>query len=665
MSELTHLEIQEIYDLNNIPVLCIDEKGIIIFSNRAATTLLAADIGGLSGRPVLSFFYGEDSGQAFQQIFAGIPVINSEVLLQTNTGGECWALLSCHIIQDTDGLRLTYLFFQDITALKKQASLTAQRNSQMEQQLYESREHQARLAAIVSTSDDAIVSKNLEGIITSWNVAAEMMFGYSEREALGRHISLIIPADRLAEEDHIIENIKQGRQIDHFETVRMHKGGRLIPVSLSISPMIDESGVIMGASKIARDISRQKEYEKNLQRYTNHVETLNTIGRLVSESLEVGEILQRVIDASTKIIGASFGFFIYNRPDKFQGQALQAKCSGISEMLFDKLRSGPELLLITGNITFAEIIRSENITNDAYYRQNDWLRFTFMDELQTVSCLIVPVISASGTVIGRLIYGHREECFFSEAHEKLIVGIATLSSTALENANLYEEIRSLNIKKDEFIGLASHELKTPITSLKGFLQLISMRMLEGDVNRSAIDRALSQANKLSALVGDMLDASKIQTGQLPLIQSPFDLVGMIKDTVEQIQYTSSSHHIAFFSEKTIHRIIGDKRRLEQVIINLVNNAIKYSPEADLVKLFLKEEPGYAVLRVQDFGIGIPEDQRERIFSRFYRASGIDTNISGLGIGLYIAKEIVDKHYGTLSVESELGQGSTFTVKLPV
>ncbi len=665
MSQLTHPEIQDIYNLNNIPVLSIDAEGIVIFSNRAAASFLVGDNGTLLGRLIASFFRGEEAAQAFQDIFAEVSVANRELPLQTDTCGECWILLSSRMIEDIHGLRLIYIFFQDITTLKKQATSIAQRNSEIEQRLVESRERQARLAAIVSMSDDAIVSKDLKGIITSWNIAAEMMFGYSEEEVVGKHISLIIPADRLAEEDHIIENIQQGRRIDHFETVRMHKSGRLIPVSLSISPMIDESGTIIGASKIARDISKQKEFEKKLQRYTNHVETLNTIGKLVSESLEVREILQRVIDASAKIIGAAFGLFIYNRPDKFHNQQLQVKCFGISDIFLSKFRSWPDPLLCISNVTCADVVRSENVTTDSLFRLGDWAHFPFIDDLHMVSCLIVPVISSSGNVIGRLIYGHPEERFFNEEQEKLIVGIATLSSTALENASLYEEIRSLNIKKDEFIGLASHELKTPITSLKGFLQFISMRMEDGDINKPAIDRALSQANKLSTLVGDMLDASKIQTGQLPLRQLPFDLAGMIKDTIEEIQYTTSSHHIAFFSDKMPHEVMGDKQRLEQVIINLINNAIKYSPGADLVKVFLSEEPGYAVLCVQDFGIGIPQNQQERIFSRFYRADGIDTNISGLGIGLYIAKEIVYKHQGSIFVESELGCGAKFIVKLPV
>jgi PAS domain S-box-containing protein len=534
-----------------------------------------------------------------------------------------------------------------------------------EEQLKESAERQARLAAIVSTSDDTIVSKTLQGMITSWNAAAERMFGYTEQEVLGKHISLIIPPDRLHEEDLIISRISTGGKIDHFETVRLAKDGREVPISLSISPIMDAAGQIIGASKIARDISRQKEYEDKFQRYTRNVEILNTVGKLVTESLDIEAILQRVTDASTQVTGAAFGAFFYNRLDERGESYMLFTLSGAPREAFEKFGMPRNTAIFNPTFSGEEIVRSADITKDPRYGHNRPHHGMPKGHLPVVSYLAVPVISKSGSVIGGLFYGHPEPDRFTEEHEKLVSGIANQASVALDNAKLYEEVQNLNAKKDEFIGLASHELKTPITSLSGFLQIIGKRMPEADANKPFVDKALKQTERLSALIGDLLDVTKIESGQLPLTYSTFDLVGLVRDLIEQLQFTTRTHHIAFHSEATELVISADRQRLEQVIINLLSNAIKYSPRADLVKVSVTGDSERATIQVQDFGMGIALEQQGRIFSRFYRVEGVEDHISGLGIGLYISKEIVNRHKGQLTVESETGKGSVFTIELPV
>lgn len=534
-----------------------------------------------------------------------------------------------------------------------------------EERLRESRERQARLAAIVSTSDDTIVSKTLEGIITSWNNAAQRMFGYTEEEVLGKHISLIIPPDRLNEEELIISKIRSGGRIDHFETIRVGKDGQKIPISLSVSPVMDDRGQVIGASKIGRDISRQKEFEEKLLHSARNMETLNTVGKLVSESLDIEAILQKVTDSTTQITGAAFGAFFYNCLDDQGESYMLFTLSGAPREAFEKFGMPRNTAVFNPTFSGEEIVRSADITKDPRYGHNYPHRGMPKGHLPVVSYLAVPVISKSGAVIGGLFYGHPETDRFTQEHETLVANIANQASVALDNAKLYEEIRKLNAKKDEFIALASHELKTPITSLRAFLQVASRRMAEEDINRPFVDKALNQIGKLSALVTDLLDVTKIESGQLPLSYTPLDLVTLIRDLIEQIQFTSHSHHISFDSEKATFIISADRQRLEQVIINLLNNAIKYSPGAELVKVSLSGNKEHVVVRIQDFGMGIAPEQQERIFTRFYRVQGKDNNISGLGIGLYISKEIINRHKGELTVESQIGKGSVFVIKIPV
>lgn len=352
------------------------------------------------------------------------------------------------------------------------------------------------LAAIIESSEDAIISKTLQGNITSWNKSAEKLFGYTEAEAIGRHISLIIPTDRLAEEEVIINKIKSGERIDHFETIRVTRSGSEIFISLTVSPIKNNKGQIVGASKIARDVTRQKLAEEKLQKYA-------------------------------------------------------------------------------------------------------------------------------------------------------------------------EEIKVLNAKKDEFIGLASHELKTPITSINGYLQIIDRNLSSDDRNKAFIAKALLQVNKLNSLISDLLDVSKIQTGKLPFTYSNFDLCEVLTEVAEMLQHIYTSHKIELHFDRCPILLKADQQRIEQVVINLVTNAIKYSPGGERVIIVATVTDNKAIVCVQDFGIGIASEQQKRIFSRFYRVENMSIPISGLGIGLYISHEIISRHKGQIRVESDLNKGSIFYFELPL
>jgi PAS domain S-box-containing protein len=354
---------------------------------------------------------------------------------------------------------------------------------------------QAQLAAIVSSSDDPIVSKTLEGIITSWNNAAERMFGYKADEAIGQHISLLIPEELLKEEDYIIGQIRQGKRIHHFETTRVTKEGRQIPLSLTVSPIIDEAGHIIGASKIARDITAQKEAKETADR-------------------------------------------------------------------------------------------------------------------------------------------------------------------------LYEQIKQLNDKKDEFIGLASHELKTPLTSIKGYLQILSRMHADPNTARF-LDKTLQQLNKLTGLVNDLLDVTKIEAGKLQFQMEPFDLKPLIEDAVELIQHSTAKYVITVKAEVQECRVTGDSQRIEQVLINLLTNAIKYSPGTSDVAVLLSCNEQEATVSVRDQGVGIAPEKLAHIFDRFYRVDDASPNVSGLGIGLYLSHEIIERHQGRLWAVSEPGHGSTFSFTIPL
>ena len=570
------------------------------------------------------------------------------------------------IVELPDGRRLNILpnpvlLFDDegnVTgAIDTLIDVTAQR-------LGESKE--AMLAAIITSSDDAIISKTLDGTITTWNEAAENMYGFTSGEAIGQHISLIIPEDRLNEETVIIDKIRHGERIEHFETIRKTKAGAEIPVSLTISPMKNSAGTIVGASKIARDITRIKDADNRLRLYADKREILNEFSKKVSESLDIETILQTVTDATTQLTEAAFGAFFYNKVDEHGESYTLYTLSGAPREAFERFGMPRNTAVFNATFSGEGIVRVDDITKDPRYGHNPPHHGQPEGHLPVVSYMAIPVKAKDGSVIGGLFYGHPEPGIFTEEHQQLLESVVLQATTALENAKMYDEIKRLNTKKDEFIGLASHELRTPVTSLKGYLQIFERALADDDRNKTYITKAVRQVNKLSALIGDLLDVSKIETGRLALSLSEFNLKQLLQDEIELMQYSSRSHRLNFSSNEADELIIkADKQRIEQVIVNLISNAIKYSPHTDSINITLLKKGNMARVEVQDFGMGIAAEQQSRIFSRFYRVDELAAHISGLGIGLYISKEIITRHQGQLNVVSEPGKGSTFWFEIPL
>ena len=483
-------------------------------------------------------------------------------------------------------------------------------------QQYSSDIKQAILASIVDSSDDAIISKGLDGVITSWNKGAEKIFGYAEWEIIGKHISTIIPESRRGEEEIIINKIKAGEKLDHFETRRLRKDGTELILSLTISPIKNHRGEIIGCSKIARNITEQRILEHKQ----------GTLAAIVDSSDDaiISKNLDGIITSWNKGAERIFG---YNESEAI-GQPIT--------MLI------PEALLDEEKVIIGKIRKGERVNHFKTTRITKDKR-----EIE-LSLTVSPVKDKKGVIVGA---------------SKIARDITEQNEILRQLKRSTEQLEKLNNYKDEFIGIASHELKTPLTSIYANLQLLD-RKLSDLQHKSFVEKTLKHATKLNSLVADLLDISKIQAGKLQLNTRPFNMAELVEETVESVQPTSKTHTITIQS-KTETVITADRQRIEQVLINLLTNAIKYSPQANEVLVNMHASDEGVTVSIQDFGLGIPEDQMGQIFSRFFRSNDLPSSISGLGIGLYISHEIVLRHKGKMWVESQTGKGSTFYFTLPV
>ena len=357
-------------------------------------------------------------------------------------------------------------------------------------------DHQSReamFAAIVESSEDAIISKTIEGFITSWNNSAERLFGYTEEEILNKNIRILIPDDRKDEEDMIIASILRGEKVTNFRTVRKARCGNEIDISLTVSPIYNKHGEIIGASKIVRDITEQVALER-------------------------------------KLTEANF------------------------------------------------------------------------------------------------------------------------------------ELQRSNMFKDEFFGLLGHELKTPLTSLKACLQL-TKEMPEK--KEEWIEKAELHTEKLIRMLNELLAVAKLLSGRLEIFPDKCMVSTFLNTAIEVVKVASPTHEIICSGNGIAALVSVDAGRMEEVMINLLTNAVKYSPGKDKIIVHTQIIDGYVEISVRDFALGIPEEDLDKIWTRFYRVPAHKNRVRGLGLGLHLCRNLVLLHKGSIWAESGDGEGSTFRVRLPL
>lgn len=488
------------------------------------------------------------------------------------------------------------------------------------------------LSAIVSSADDAIVSKDLSGVVTSWNRAAERLFGYSEEEMIGQPIAILVPPEHPNEEPRILERIRRGERIDHYETISRRKDGKIIEVSVTISPIRDRIGRIIGASKIARDITERKRWEE-----AEVAESF--LGALVESAQDA--IFSKSLDGVvTSWNSAAERLFGYSRQEMV-GKPITIL---VPE---NQPAEEPEIL--------RRVRRGERIEHyESVRRRKDG---STIHVAQTIS----PIRDTLGRVIGvsnitRDITGQRE----STRRENDALRQAELARQQAEDASR---------AKDEFLATVSHELRTPMTAIMGWSRLLMSQQLDPERQRKALETIDKNARSQAQLIEDLLDISRIVSGRLRIEFKPVDLAVVIAAAVETARPAADAKQIRIQTVLSSGSgpILGDAERLQQVIWNLISNATRFTPKSGTIQISLDRVESQVQLCVSDNGIGIKEDFIPHLFERFTQAdSSITRSGGGLGMGLAIVKSLVELHGGVVSASSAgEGKGATFTVKLPI
>ena len=546
------------------------------------------------------------------------------------------------------------------------------------------------LAALIESADDAIISKSLEGIITSWNNGAERIFGYTADEVIGKPITIIIPPDHLEEEPGILARLRAGERIEHYETVRMRKDGKLLDISLTVSPIRGPNGKIVGASKIARDITTRKLNEQTLREQADALRTLNETGKLISAELDLHKTVQAVTNAATELTGAQYGSFFYNVLNQEGASYMLYTLAGAPPELFEHFPMPRATDLFGPTFRGEGVVRIADVKRDPRYGRNSPYYGMPEGHLPVTSYLAVPVVSRSSEVLGGLFFAHPNPDVFTERDEIVVAGLAAQAAVAMDNARLYETTKRARAEaeraafenerlyrqaeessrlKEEFLATISHELRTPLSAILGWARMLRLGQLSDEHAAKALDTIERNARAQAQLVDDLLDVSRIITGKLRMDVQPADPNVFIDAAVEAVRPAAEAKGVRV--QKVIDTsaitIPGDPTRLQQVVWNLLSNAIKFTPRGGRVQIRSERVNSHLEIIVSDTGQGIAADFLPHVFDRFRQADQkTSRQHGGMGLGLSIVRHLVEMHGGSVRANSEgEGKGATFTVMLPI
>ena len=490
------------------------------------------------------------------------------------------------------------------------------------------------LAAIVGSSSDAIIGKDLQGRITSWNAAAQALFGYSADEAIGQPVQMLLPADRQGEEAHILAELASGHRVPAFDTVRLAKDGTPVPVSLTISPILDATGQVVGASKIARDISHQRRAEAALRESQARL-------RFALESAQIGDW---ELDLVTGLARRS---------------ARHDRCFGYAEY---QPHWPPRSML--RHVHPDDRDRVDRAFKTAIRQRSD---------LQFDCRVIWPDdslhwISMQASVLEEPGQSPRMLGIVTDISQHKQAEQARLKALELQAEN--HRIQEASRLKSQFLANMSHELRTPLNAIIGFADVLQSGMVPADSPKHAtfLGHIANSGRHLLQLINDVLDLSKVESGKFDFLPEPVHLPRLVQEVLDVLQTDLQRRHLTVQVDIAagLDDLRLDPARLKQVLYNYLSNAIKFSHDGGRIAVRARPQALHELrIEVEDNGIGIAEADLPRLFVEFQQLdTGYGKRHAGTGLGLALTRRLVQAQGGEVGVRSTPGVGSVFHLVLP-
>lgn len=536
-----------------------------------------------------------------------------------------------------------------------------------------------RMASIVDSSYDAIISLNIDGSVLTWNKAAERIFGYSESEAIGADLEVLLRCADNHSFDQIMENVQSGAGHGHFDALMGRRDGSSVYVSLLLSPLLDAEGEPCGITLIAHDVTERRRREHEISLNEARLNVLYAMTQMGPE-YSLSEISDFILDKSVGLTESQIGFIGFASEDK-KDLLIQTWSKGVMRECAMEQRPHAFPIDASGYCTMSMITKRPVIENN-YESLNDRKGLP-AGHLGVRRFMSVPIFDKS-EVVGLAMVANKEDEYTDADMRNLtiltngmlqhILGIKATS----ELARAKEAAEAMSRAKSDFLANISHELRTPLNSIIGFSEIMKEEIagpLNAEQQAYAEDIHTSGKNLLG-LINDVLDLSRMEAGGMELEVSGFKPASAIASAIALVKekaYRKGVGVEAIKSESSEAYIEADERKLKQVLFNLLSNAVKFTPQGG--QITIRCEPydeitsyGSRMIRfsVTDTGIGIKQDDMGRLFTEF---SQLDSpylkRYGGVGLGLSVSRRLVEMHGGVISAVSESGSGSTFSFTIPV
>ena len=537
-----------------------------------------------------------------------------------------------------------------------------------------------RTEAMIAGMSDGVLLVDGEGKSVFINPAGQRLLGRSD---IGVPIYKQAAVYRLRDEHGrtldpqelpAAQALSTGRAVQDVTVLIAREGAERVAVSMSATPL-REDGHTSGVVVTFRDITERRALEEQMQVQAERAQILADAGAFFSSNIDPTWVTQAIAERVAEVLGDWSAVILRSGDTKeLSVAAIYHRDMASLGLAWSYIYRQP---LVVGEGIIGQVVstgypsmmtdvpRTIDVTNPGTYHPSP---------AKLASLLVLPLRTRRELLGALVIAANDPDRAMTDDKLPLAEFLAERAALAIENAKLYTEqvearrkVEDLSRLKDEFLSIASHELRTPVTSIKGYTQLAKMLIKEGDLNTSEeyLDIALDQIDRMSRLILELLDVSRIETGRLEIRREAIHWPHFVRDVVHR-------HHTAV-SDRRFHVsvpddgkvVTGDRDRLEQVLGNLLENAVKYSPDGSDVTVTVEDRGDSLLTAVCDRGIGIPADEIGQVFERFHRGRQVSsTNYGGLGLGLYITKQIIERHGGSIWVESKEGQGTTFYFSLP-
>ena len=530
---------------------------------------------------------------------------------------------------------------------------------------------------------DAVVVVEAESAhITLWNPAARELFGYEAAEVRGRRLW-----ELLDDLEHAPEwSTAQNGQRQTIELFARHRDGSELCVELTLSRLDSASSPGTHVLVVVRDISlrrhaeqeridliREQVWNEQAAAANRRLQVLAEASRLLDASLDYEATLQEVARVAVRTLADWCIVHLLEQDGSIRWLAL-AHGDPAKEALARELQQrypateGVARVLRTG---VSEVYNGQANDADRAARARDAEHLRMLRELDSRAVMIVP-LAARGRMLGAVsLISTAVERVYDAGDLAIAEELARRCGLAVDSARLHQEAQAAVKARDRFVSIASHELRTPIARIKGYAEMVLAAHSDGDLTDEMLTRSLGRidraSDRLTALVRDLLDVSKISAGNLPLRLQTLELTELVREVVGRYQeQLAGTGHLLLDIGGTPAAVSGDPHRLEQVLTNLLENALKYSPDGAELGVRVQPKARGVLVEVSDRGIGLPPEAAERIFEPFSRAANAEERqITGMGLGLYICRNIVEQHHGRIWARSEgLGRGTVMSVWLP-